>query len=183
MAAAPAPRHAPGQGRPPHGAPDEGLGPRVPRRPPVPAGLDQPRPTEARREAGRAGPDPDVPGHRLPPRRRGHGRWRLRRPRGSRGGRRARGVDRGHERDRRRAGHERRDEHRRQAARPGRLTPPRNSTRPVHPDGPRFAFGQPPTVTPLQRPGGAAPSARDPHRATLDARSPVSGQGRHCRPR
>ena len=56
------------QGRPPHRAPDQGLGPGVPRRPPVPAGLGQPRPPQARRAAGRAGPDQDVPGHRLPAR-------------------------------------------------------------------------------------------------------------------
>ena len=45
------------QGRPPHGAADEGVGPGVPRRPPVPARLDQPRPAQAGGAARRARPD------------------------------------------------------------------------------------------------------------------------------
>ena len=51
VAAPPAPRRERRQGRPPHGAPDQGLGPRVPRRPPVPAGLGLARPPQARRRA------------------------------------------------------------------------------------------------------------------------------------
>ena len=73
VAAAPAPRRQRRQGRPPHRAPDQGLGSGVPRRPPVPAGLGVARPPQARRRARRAGPDQDVPGHRLPARRRAAG--------------------------------------------------------------------------------------------------------------
>ena len=67
------------QGRPAHRAADQGLGPGVSRRPPVPAGLGVARAPQARRRAGRAGPDQDVPGHRLPARCRAAGR-RPRRP-------------------------------------------------------------------------------------------------------
>ena len=70
VAAPPAPRGERRQGRPAHGAADQGLGTRVPRRPPVPAGLGLEGPAQARRRAGRARPDQDVPGDRLPARRR-----------------------------------------------------------------------------------------------------------------
>ena len=73
MAAPPAPRRECRQGRPPHRAADQGLGPGVPRRPAVPARLGLARPAQARRGARRAGPDQDVPGDRLPARRRAAG--------------------------------------------------------------------------------------------------------------
>ena len=70
VAAASAPGYQRGQGRAAHGAADQGLGARVPRRPAVPAGLGQSRPAKARLQARRAGPDQDVPGDRIPARRR-----------------------------------------------------------------------------------------------------------------
>ena len=70
VAAPSAPRRERRQGRPAHRAPDQGLGSRIPRRPPVPARLGIARPAQAGLRARRAGPDQDVPGHRLPARRR-----------------------------------------------------------------------------------------------------------------
>ena len=56
VAAAPAPGRQRRQGRAPHRAPDQGLGPRVPRRPPVPARLGQSR------SAASSAPKPGEPG-------------------------------------------------------------------------------------------------------------------------
>ena len=55
VAAAPAPGRQRRQGRPPHRAADQGLGPRVPRRPPVPAGLGR-RASAASSAPSRASP-------------------------------------------------------------------------------------------------------------------------------